>query len=96
MKQVFIDGSSGTTGLRIHERLAGREDIAVIRLPEERRKDPEARKKAMEQADLVFLCLPDDAAIQAEELLAHADAVVLEGDEDARRLEVVRDEEEVG
>ncbi len=78
MKQVFIDGSSGTTGLRIHERLAGRKDLTMIRLPEEGRKDPGARRRAMEEADIVFLCLPDDAAIEAEKLLENSGAVVLD------------------
>ena len=78
MKQVFIDGSSGTTGLRIHERLAGRKDLTMIRLPEEERKDPGARRRAMEEADIVFLCLPDDAAIEAEKLLENSGAVVLD------------------
>ncbi len=78
MKKVFIDGSSGTTGLRIHDRLAARGDLELITLPEAERKDPEKRQKAMEQADVVFLCLPDAAAIEAEKLIAHTDAVVLD------------------
>ena len=78
MKKVFIDGSSGTTGLRIHDRLAARGDLELITLPEAERKDPEKRQKAMEQADVVFLCLPDAAAIEAEALIAHTDAVVLD------------------
>ena len=78
MKKVFIDGSSGTTGLRIHDRLAARGDLELITLPEAERKDLEKRQKAMEQADVVFLCLPDAAAIEAEKLIAHTDAVVLD------------------
>jgi N-acetyl-gamma-glutamyl-phosphate reductase len=78
MKKVFIDGSSGTTGLRIHDRLAARGDLELITLPEAERKDPEKRQKAMEQADVVFLCLPDAAAIEAEKLIAHTDTVVLD------------------
>ena len=63
MTKVFIDGSAGTTGLRIADRLSEREDIALIRLSEERRKDTEARREALNGADIVFLCLPDTAVI---------------------------------
>ena len=65
MTKVFIDGSAGTTGLRIRERLSGRTDIELIRLPEELRKDSNARKDALFSADSAFLCLPDAAAIEA-------------------------------
>ncbi len=69
MTNVFIDGSAGTTGLRIRERLAGRKELKLITLPEELRKDPKARKDAMNGADIVFLCLPDAAALEAAELV---------------------------
>lgn len=65
MTTVFIDGSAGTTGLRIHERLAARRDINVLTLPEELRKDNVARRDALNAADIAFLCLPDDAAREA-------------------------------
>ncbi len=65
MTKVFIDGSAGTTGLRIHERLASRKDIELLSLPEEFRKDEAARKEIINKADIVYLCLPDDAARQA-------------------------------
>ena len=65
MTKVFIDGSAGTTGLRIWERLADRDGLELIRLPDERRKDPNARKDALFSADIAFLCLPDVAAIEA-------------------------------
>ena len=65
MTKVFIDGSAGTTGLRIYDRLSVREDISLIKLPEELRKDDSARADAINSADIVFLCLPDDAARQA-------------------------------
>ncbi len=65
MTNVFIDGSAGTTGLRIYDRLSVREDISLIRLPENLRKDDNARADAINSADIVFLCLPDDAARQA-------------------------------
>ena len=65
MIKVFIDGSAGTTGLRIADRLADRQDIALIKIPEQLRKDPNARKDAICGADVAFLCLPDDAAREA-------------------------------
>jgi len=68
MTKVFIDGSAGTTGLRIAERLAGREDLELIRIPEALRKDASARKEAINAADIAFLCLPDAAAIEAAAL----------------------------
>ncbi|MEL7216324.1 MAG: N-acetyl-gamma-glutamyl-phosphate reductase [Pseudomonadota bacterium] len=65
---VFIDGEAGTTGLQIHERLAGRADIEVIRLGA-RRKDLEARREALNTADVAILCLPDEAAREAVALI---------------------------
>ena len=67
--KIFIDGAAGTTGLEIRERLAGRDDISQIVLPEAVRKDPAARKAALNQADLVILCLPDEAAREAVTLI---------------------------
>ncbi len=69
MTKVFIDGSAGTTGLRISDRLAQRKDLELIRLPEELRKDAAARAEAINGADIVFLCLPDAAAIEAVALV---------------------------
>ncbi|MBO5200104.1 MAG: N-acetyl-gamma-glutamyl-phosphate reductase [Clostridia bacterium] len=65
MTKVFIDGSQGTTGLRIFDRLAERQDISLITLSEELRKDPSARKEAINSSDITFLCLPDAASIEA-------------------------------
>lgn len=62
MKKVFVDGSAGTTGLRIFERLGKRDDIELITISDDLRKDIDARRKAIESADAAFLCLPDDAA----------------------------------
>ena len=59
MKKVFIDGEAGTTGLRIRARLAARTDIALVTLPEALRKDAAARKAALNDADIAFLCLPE-------------------------------------
>ncbi|MBQ2629416.1 MAG: hypothetical protein IJG13_07045 [Kiritimatiellae bacterium] len=64
-KKIFIDGSAGTTGLRIRERLASRTDLGLVVLPDELRKDTAARRDALTAADVAFLCLPDAAAIEA-------------------------------
>ena len=69
MTTVFIDGAVGTTGLEIRERLAGRTDITLALLSEDRRKDPAARREALNDADFVILCLPDDAAREAVALI---------------------------
>ena len=66
---VFIDGGAGTTGLEIAERLGDRPDLTIIRLDEARRKDPVARREALNDADAVILCLPDDAAREAVALI---------------------------
>ena len=78
MTKVFIDGSSGTTGLRIYDRLADRKDIELIILSDDRRKDPEARKEAIFAADAAFLCLPDAAAIEAVALAEGSDTVIID------------------
>ncbi len=77
MTKVFIDGSAGTTGLRIYERLEDREDLTLIRLSEELRKDPKAREAALNEADIAFLCLPDQAAREAAALI-RGDTVVID------------------
>ena len=78
MKKVFIDGSAGTTGLRIRERLVARNDIELVILPEEVRKDTEARRKALNGADVAFLCLPDAAAIEAVQLVENPETVIID------------------
>ena len=78
MTKVFIDGSAGTTGLRIADRLAQRQDITLIRLPEALRKDTEARKAAIHKADIVFLCLPDGAAREAVALAEGSNAKIID------------------
>lgn len=65
MINVFIDGKEGTTGLQIYDRLQKRTDVRLITLPDELRKDSKERKRCINDADLVFLCLPDAAAIEA-------------------------------
>ncbi|MEG0859858.1 MAG: N-acetyl-gamma-glutamyl-phosphate reductase [Pseudomonas sp.] len=62
---VFIDGDQGTTGLQIHARLQGRDDLRLLTLPDSERKDPQRRAEAINSADVAILCLPDDAAKQA-------------------------------
>ena len=78
MKKIFIDGSAGTTGLRIRERLSTRDDLEVITLSEELRKDVDARREALNAADVAFLCLPDAAAIEAAELVTNPNTVVID------------------
>ena len=78
MTKVFIDGSAGTTGLRIAERLEMRTDIELIRLPEENRKDISARKEAINGADIVFLCLPDSASIESVSLCENPNTVIID------------------
>lgn len=63
--RVFIDGEAGTTGLQISNRLQERNDISLIRLDDDERKDPDARRRAFAEADIAILCLPDDAAREA-------------------------------
>lgn len=69
MQKVFIDGSAGTTGLKILDRLSKRKDIELIKLSEDLRKDINARQDAINSSDIVFLCLPDVAAIESVSLV---------------------------
>ena len=69
--KIFIDGAAGTTGLEIRERLAGRRDVELVVLDEQRRKDANARRDALNSADVVILCLPDDAAREAVSLISN-------------------------
>ena len=78
MTKVFIDGEAGTTGLRIHDRLAGRADIELLSVPYELRKDPVARAEALNSVDIAFLCLPDAAAIEAVALVENPNTVVID------------------
>jgi N-acetyl-gamma-glutamyl-phosphate reductase len=76
--RVFIDGAAGTTGLEIRERLAGRSEIAQIVLPDADRKDAAKRADALNSADIVILCLPDDAAREAVALIANEKVRVID------------------
>lgn len=78
-KTVFVDGQHGTTGLKINERLSGRKDIEILQIPVEKRKDPAARKKLLNEADIVFLCLPDDAARESVGLIKNNSVCVIDG-----------------
>ena len=78
MVKVFIDGSAGTTGLRIHERLRDRQDIELMILSEEKRKDALARKEALNSCDIAFLCLPDAAAIEAVSMLENNRTAIID------------------
>lgn len=78
MKKVFIDGSAGTTGLRIRERLENRRDLEFIVIAEELRKNVEARRVALNEADVAFLCLPDAAALDAVALVENPSTVVID------------------
>ena len=86
MKKVFIDGSAGTTGLRIYERISKREDVELIVLPDEVRKDAAARKNAINAADVVFLCLPDDAAREAVSFVENPNVTVIDASTAHRTL----------
>jgi N-acetyl-gamma-glutamyl-phosphate reductase len=66
--KIFIDGSEGTTGLRIFERFEGRDDIELLKIPSELRKDPDTIKKYINDSDITFLCLPDAAAMEAADM----------------------------
>ena len=78
MTKVFIDGSAGTTGLRIFDRLSTRKDIELITLSDDVRKDPMARKEAINSADIAFLCLPDVAAKESVSLVENDNTVIID------------------
>ena len=76
--KVYIDGKEGTTGLQIYERLGDRDDIELLLIDEDKRKDTEERRKFLNAADLVFLCLPDAAAIEAVSLIDNPNTRVID------------------
>ena len=78
MTKVFIDGSAGTTGLRIYERLGSRKDIELMILPEALRKNTDDRRRMLNSADIAFLCLPDKAAMEAVSLIENPDVAVID------------------
>lgn len=87
MTRIFIDGSAGTTGLRIRERLETRKDIELLTICEELRKDADERKRMLNAADVVFLCLPDDAAREAVAMIENPNTVVIDASTAHRTLE---------
>lgn len=75
---IFIDGEAGTTGLQIRDRLAGRRDVTLLSIAPDRRKDPEERRRLLNEADVAILCLPDDAAREAVSLIENPETRVID------------------
>jgi N-acetyl-gamma-glutamyl-phosphate reductase len=78
MKKVFIDGSEGTTGLRIFERFEGRDDIEILKISPELRKDPDEIRKYINASDITFLCLPDAAAKEAVAMVDNENTIIID------------------
>lgn len=78
MKKVFIDGSEGTTGLRIFERFEGRNDIEILKIPSELRKVPDEIRKYINASDITFLCLPDTAAREAVAMVENENTIIID------------------
>ena len=78
MTKVFIDGKEGTTGLRIFDRLSLRDDLEILTLPERERKNPELRRQQLNACDVAILCLPEDAAIEACEMIESPDVRIID------------------
>ena len=76
--KVYIDGKEGTTGLQIYDRLSGRDDIELLLIDEDKRKDTDERRKFLNAADIVFLCLPDAAAKEAVSLIENQNTRVID------------------
>lgn len=76
--KIFIDGSEGTTGLRIHERFAGRDDVEILPIASELRKDAGERKRLINESDITFLCLPDAAARESVSLIENENVRIID------------------
>lgn len=76
--KIFVDGQEGTTGLKINERLHGRNDIELLKIDPEKRKDARERKKLINESDITFLCLPDEAAIEAVSLVENSNTRLID------------------
>ena len=76
--KIFIDGSEGTTGLRIYERFANRDDIELLKISSDLRKDPAERKRLINESDITFLCLPDAAAKESVSLVENENVVIID------------------
>lgn len=85
--KIFIDGREGTTGLKILERFAGRNDLELIDIPDDLRKDPTARAERLNAADIAFLCLPDDAAREAVAMVTNPNTRIIDASTAHRTLE---------
>ena len=78
MIKVFIDGQAGTTGLQLKSKLVNHPYVTLLEIDEEKRKDSSERKKLMNESDVVFLCLPDEAAKEAVKLVENPETVVID------------------
>jgi len=78
MYKVYVDGQHGTTGLLVNERLADHPQVEILEIPYEKRHDRELRKKLLNEADLVFLCLPDEAVAEAVSLITNPDTKIID------------------
>ena len=87
--KVYIDGKDGTTGLQIYDRLSVRDDIDLLLIDEDKRKDPKERKKLMDAADIVFLCLPDAAAVEAVALVENPNTRIIDASTAHRTLSLI-------
>lgn len=87
MKKVFIDGKEGTTGLKIFERFENRNDLEILTIAEEKRKDVSERKRLINEADVVFLCLPDEAARESVSLVENERTIVIDASTAHRTLD---------
>ncbi len=75
---IYVDGEQGTTGLQILERLQGRDDIKLLSMPHEERRNPDARRRLLNEADIAILCLPDDASREAAAMVADGDTRLID------------------
>ena len=78
MVKVFIDGNQGTTGLRLEDRLKQRNDIALLHIADDRRKDKDERRRLINASDISFLCLPDEAARESVSLCENENTVIID------------------
>ena len=78
--KIFVDGQHGTTGLKIHEMLEGRDEIELLSIKEEEKKDLNKRKELLNSADLVFLCLPDVASKESVNLIENENDIEIIND----------------
>lgn len=85
--RIYIDGKEGTTGLQIYDRLAARRDLELLLIEKEKRKDTAERKKLMNQAEVVFLCLPDEAALEAVQMVENPDTRIIDASTAHRTME---------